>query len=142
MKTLRLAVERMSGPKADGVQRRALNNRIDMCRRRHLQQLHRSEKKAGRGPRRDREDPPEIAAARKLVQDYDDRIEAEWDAVEEAMDKLAAWVAEQVLFTPAQQALQFVKAYESLTDEQAMQAAKSMEDRNDIPLGLPGCTDV
>lgn len=127
-------------PRADGPQRRYLLHRLDAQHRKLEWDVGQAEKAAGRGWRRP--DPPEIAAARALVEAYDEKIEAENKGITAALERLLRWLREQVMFRSADEALGLTKAYEQMTGEQALAAGRTMEDHNDVPLGLPGCRDV
>jgi hypothetical protein len=118
-------------PKPDKEQRRHLLCRLEV----REQQLRRELGKILHAERVLRQDPPEIAAARKLVEDFDAAEEARDDAQWDNITRLRKWLNEQVLFKGVDYALQIVKAYETLSLEEAMNAGGTMEDRNDPPIG-------
>lgn len=118
-------------PKADKQQRRHLLDRIGW----HYRKLA-GEVSWDRFRDEFPDDPPEIAAARKIVADYDAEQEAKSDKLTDDIARLSQWLKEQVLFGSAEEALAVVKRYELLSVEQALSIGQTMEDRNDPPLLL------
>ncbi len=130
-------------PKADKEQRKHLLARIDQRHGEIEADLQRRD-----GRKQDRfgwwewEEPEHIKAARALIEAYEEKREAEWKKKQTALARLRNWFREQALFIPAVDALQLLKAYEALSADQALAAGTTMEDRNDMPLGLPGITPM
>jgi len=118
-------------PKADKMQRKHLMARID----RHMQNLLGAlRKREGRYWGSEMDEPAEVVAARKVIQKYEDQRDAEYEAKESQLTRLAGWLKEQVLFHDAEKALEVTKRFEILHLEDAMESGKTMEDRNDAPL--------
>lgn len=117
-------------PKADKEQRRHLAARIDVHHEKLRQLLNRDQAK------RAKVEPPEVVAARKIVEDYEEQVNDREDEEIKKLTMVRGWLREQALFAPALQALMYVKRYELCDLPEAMSAGSTMEDRNDAPLGL------
>lgn len=82
-------------------------------------------------------EPPEVQEARRVIRAYELQRKKIWDKQHGILDRLRQWLNEQVLFRPSIEALQFLRVYESMGLTEAIEAASSMEDRNDVPVCMP-----
>lgn len=124
-------------PRADKAQQRHLLARVDQKHESLERDLCRREGRNFYGNATDDNAPPDVKAARALVEAWENEQELIWEKKKSGLSRLRSWLREQALFVPAREALHLLKTYESLDLEQAMTSALTMEDRNDAPLGLP-----
>jgi hypothetical protein len=117
-------------PMPDRQQRRHLLHRVDQHFRKLKHTLWISQKD------KDVTDPPKVAAARKIVDAWDEQVCARKEKPHNSLCLVEAWLTEQVTFQDRQIALALVKRIEGLTLDEIITAGATMEDRNDLPIGI------
>lgn len=122
-------------PKPDKMQRKHLLGRID-------QQVAKIERDLwARIRSENREEPPEVAAARGIVEAWEEAEEDRKHSRFDGLRRLCGWLRERVLFDNTETALAVVKQFEVMELQTALEAGQTMEDRNDPPLLGFGAND-